>query len=35
MSIYRSPAKAGAQGSGNRCFETAWAPAFAGGLGPS
>ena len=25
-----SPAKAGAQGSGNRCFATAWTPAFAG-----
>ena len=25
-----SPAKAGAQGSGNRCFASAWTPAFAG-----
>jgi hypothetical protein len=25
-----SPAKAGAQGSGNRCFAAAWTPAFAG-----
>ena len=26
----RSPAKAGAQGSGNRCFAPAWTPAYAG-----
>ena len=25
-----SPAKAGAQGSGNRCSAAAWTPAFAG-----
>ena len=24
------PAKAGIQGSGNRCFAPAWAPAYAG-----
>ena len=26
----RSPAKAGAQGGGNRCYAAAWAPAYAG-----
>jgi hypothetical protein len=29
-SVSRSPAKAGVQGSGNRCFVADWIPAFAG-----
>ena len=34
MSIFsRSPAKAGAQGSGNRCCAPAWTRAYAGEQG--
>ena len=30
--VLSPPAKAGAQGSGDRCFAAAWTPAFAGRL---